>query len=406
MAMDRTASLLLIPLIIAIVVIIGLIAAVVVMEGDYEIKDREISKQKAERENINKKFANAESARVDLARFIAGREEEDIEMLRRRWLQGGPDNDELQRYKLSSTDARQRFETLTDVYRQLFQERFNCLQAAKRAIDEQELAKNDYLKAQEGFAEVKSDLEKEKQALIEEKSRIEKDFEKYRIEKTAEIAQITKTLDDLRAAKDEERKKFEMDAAALYSKISELEQRIKVLTPKPPQTLMSCDPDGEIILADNKLGNAYIDLMRRDGLRVGMIFDVFRYIKGGRTKTKGKIEVKVVNDDKPSQVAIIECLEPEDDPIVKGDYIISPLFDKKKVRIFVFAGELVNPLYTKYEVTKKIQEMGAKVAPEVTVETDFLVAGKGAEETEQYPKAIQLGVIIMREEELLRYIGR
>ena len=406
MAMDRTAALLLIPLIIAIIVIIGLIAAVVYMEGDYEIFRREINNQKAERENINKKFARAKLDYETLARFIAGREEEDIEILRRTWLQGGPENDELQRYKLSSTDARQKFETLTDVYKQIFQERFNCLKAAGDAITEQELAKNDLLKAQEGFAEVKINMEKDNQALSEEKSRLEKELERVKSETATAIKQLNDALDALRVAKDDERKKFEMEIAAHYSKISELEQRIKILTPKPPLTLMSCEPDGEIILADNKLGHAYIDLMRRDGLRVGMIFDVFRYIKGGRTKTKGKIEVKVVNDDKPSQAAIIECLEPEDDPIVKGDHIISPLFDKKKVRVFVFAGDLVNPLYTKYEMTKKIQEMGAKVAPEVTVETDFLVVGKGAEDTEQYSRAIQLGVIIMREEELLRYIGR
>jgi NAD-dependent DNA ligase len=405
MAMDRKAMLLLIPLIIAIVVIIGLIAAVVWMKGDYEIKDRQISTLKSERENQTRKFATAEYDRQNLARFIAGREDDNSEILRKRWLQGGPENEYLEKYKLSSPEARQRFETLTDVYKQIFQERLNCLNRAITAIKSEEAAREDLVKAQEAFTEAKSRLESEKQDLSDEKSRIDKDFEKYKTEATAEMARLTKALDDLYVAKDEERKKFEMDIASLYSQISELERRIQTIIKKKPQELMSCDPDGGIILADNKLGIAWIDLGRQDGLRVGHIFSVFRYIKGGRRKIKGEIEVKVIQD-KMSQAAIIQCLEPEDDPIVKGDHIISPLFDKKKAPVFVFSGELVNPLYSKKEVTKKIEEMGGKVAREVTVETDFLIAGKGAEETEEYTKAIDLGIVIMREDELFRYIGR
>jgi len=408
MAMDRKTTLLLVPLIMAIIAIIALIGAIVWMEGDYDKFRVEISKLTRERDNRTRERGEAEYTRQNLSRFVDGREDVDdqgIDLLRRRFLQGGPEDVELRNYKLESTTNRQKFEKLTDVYKQIFQERLICLKETEKAILAADAARKDLEKAQEGFVLAKGQLEEEKRVLSEDKSKIEKDFERFKQEASVIQADISRKLKELSDAKDEEHKKSEMDIAALHSQISEYKRALDEKTKKKPLDLMSCDPDGEIIDADNKLGIAWIDLGRQHHVRAGMVFDIFRYIKGGRRKIKGQVEIRAVQDNM-SQVSIIECKEPEDDPIVKGDYIISPLYDKKETPIFVFSGELVNPLYSRTEVGKKIEEAGGKVAPEVTVETDFLIAGRGAEGTEAYAKAIDLRVVIMRENELFRYIGR
>ena len=188
------------------------------------------------------------------------------------------------------------------------------------------------------------------------------------------------------------------------SKISELQLKINEIMKKKERTLASTQPDGVVVHADAKIGYAWIDLGKKHGILKGHQFDVIQFVKGGRQKLKGKVEVKQVDPDK-SQVALLNVEDPTD-PIVKGDYVISPLFDKNETQEFVFAGALVKSPYGKPELTRMIEGLGAKVAQAVTIETDFLIAGKGAEESEDFERAVQFGVVIMREHELLDYLGR
>ena len=152
-----------------------------------------------------------------------------------------------------------------------------------------------------------------------------------------------------------------------------------------------------------------------------MPFQVFRYVKGGRKRIKGRVIVKAVEADM-AKVTIVEGAEILDtetnrtltlprpnDPIVKGDLIRSPLFDRDEQQVFVFLGNKVtNPTYKKKELERKIEEVGGKVDKTVTIGSDFVILLGGAEEefADEMEKATQFGVIFMREAELLEYLSR
>ena len=72
MAMDRKTSLLLIPLIIAIIVIIGLIAAIVYMNSDMEKMTEQVQLKEREAERAKDIRASVELEKAKLAKFITG----------------------------------------------------------------------------------------------------------------------------------------------------------------------------------------------------------------------------------------------------------------------------------------------------------------------------------------------
>jgi hypothetical protein len=404
MAMDRKTSLLLIPLIISIVVIIGLIAAIVYLNSDMEKMLEDVALAKREAERAQDVRASVEVEKAKLAKFITGNPDADGGVLRSQYLVRKALNERLIEY-LGTEGGRTEFNYLLELYNRVFTERVRCLEKAIAAEIEKEAAHEELVKQKQTFVDMKQQKEVEINRLRVEKRQVETQVSNLQQQLKAAQARWHAEVEQERQAKIELEKKLNIEIAALRSEISEKRRRILELIKKKPKTMMWVDPDGEILLADNKLGHCWIDIGRREGLRVGSVFEVFRYIKGGRRKAKGRIEIKKIQDNL-SQAAIIESLDPEDDPIVKGDHIISPFFDKHEVKIFVFAGELTNPIYSKVEVIKMIKEMGGDVARELNVETDFLVAGKGAEETEEYAKAIDLGITVLREVELFNYLGK
>lgn len=207
----------------------------------------------------------------------------------------------------------------------------------------------------------------------------------------------------------------------LRNDIQSRQRRIDELTKKQRKGFIeTSQPDGEITYADAQLGYGWIDLGKVHGLRRGTRFQIYQYAKGGRQKVKGYCEVKKVEQDM-AQVAILpdyEYFDPDtkerfvlpdpQDPVVKGDLIRSPVFEKDAQPKFYFLGQkLANRYYTKDELVKKIEEFGGKVLKELTVEVDFVVVlVKGEEDTKNYELATQLGATFMKEEELLDYIGK
>lgn len=402
MAMDRKTSLLLIPLIIAIIAIIGLIAAIVYMNSDMDkyIEDKKIADREAE--SAKNLRADALTQYQALSKFVTGSPDSDPSVMKPQYLDNKPANARI--WQFLGEQGRS-FNYLTELYDRIFDERIQVLQRALSHEQEAKAFEEEKKIANETLAKVKEqkevDIRNLQKTVLEKETEITTLQQQYKSMQARMQAQI----DQARTEKQELEKQLNMEIAALRSEIAEKKRRIKELIKKPTSTLMWCDPDGEILTTDNRLGNCWIDLSRRDGLRVGSVFEVFRYIKGGRRKAKGRIEIKQVGNE-VSQAAIIEMLDPEDDPIVKGDHIISPFFDKHETKSFVIAGELTNPIYSEQEVIKMIEEMGGKVAHDVTVETDFLIVGKGAEDTEKYTRALDLGTTIMLEKELFKFLGK
>ncbi|MCZ6688026.1 MAG: hypothetical protein O7H41_00275 [Planctomycetota bacterium] len=251
--------------------------------------------------------------------------------------------------------------------------------------------------------ELRTEKDSQLKDLSEQLTREQNSHQEDNRSNSSEIQRLTDDKGDLAASREELRRSYEIKVAELETLLSEKEQRIATLVKKQEQTLATASPDGEVLFADNEMRLAWIDLGRTHGITRGLPFDVYQVQKGGRRKHKGRIEILDV-EDHLSTVSIIQTVDGRD-PIVKGDFVISPLFDKTEQKIFVMLGEMVNPQYSEQEIIRKIEDAGGKVDSQVTVETDYIVAGKHAEDLPAFEKALQLGIRVMREPELLRFLA-
>ena len=68
--------------------------------------------------------------------------------------------------------------------------------------------------------------------------------------------------------------------------------------------------------------------------------------------------------------------------------------------------ELESRDVTRQYVEEKMRTYGAQIRDKVDINTDFLVAMKNFEGTPEYKTARELGVTVIRERDLLEFIGR
>jgi hypothetical protein len=191
------------------------------------------------------------------------------------------------------------------------------------------------------------------------------------------------------------------------TEIGSLKRRIEDLLSEAnkAKTIEDIEPDGRILNLSGLAGKGWIDLGRVNHLRKGLVFRVFQYVKGGKKAYKGRAEVIKV-DETVSEVRILE----EDDalnPISNGDYIFSPFYDPEAQPVFVFGGTgLAAKDVTKEYLVMKMKDYGAVVKDKVDLYTDYLVALTDYESSPEYKAARELNVTVIRERDLLEFIGR
>ena len=191
------------------------------------------------------------------------------------------------------------------------------------------------------------------------------------------------------------------------SEISTLHILVKKLQSKDRQllTLADAHPDGKLVHVSNDLGKGWVNIGRKNHLKNGLIFRVYRPIKGGKKMFKGRVEVRQV-DELSAEVRVIEEVEPLRNPIAAGDLITSPFYDQKEEPIFVFAGtKLSSQEMTEDFLRAKLTGYGVLVKGNVDINTSYLVALEDYEKTTEFKVAERLGVPILREKELMEFIG-
>lgn len=170
-------------------------------------------------------------------------------------------------------------------------------------------------------------------------------------------------------------------------------------------TLEDAKPDGKLVHVSNQLGKGWVNIGRKNHLKTGLIFRVYRPIKGGKKMYKGRIEVRQV-DEQQAEVRIIEQVDPERNPITSGDLITSPFYDQKEEPIFVFAGtKLTSQEMTEDFLRAKLKGYGVAVKGSVDINTSYLVALQDYEKTTEFKVAERLGIPVLREKELMEFIG-
>ena len=189
--------------------------------------------------------------------------------------------------------------------------------------------------------------------------------------------------------------------------IKALENRLDKLLEesRKEKSLDDVDPDGEVLTVLTDSGKAWADIGRFDHLRKGLIFRVFQTGKGGKRVYKGRVEVRKV-DERTSEMKILEEFDSLN-PIASGDFIASPFYDPDQNPVFVFATpQLASPEVTKDFLVAKMETYGAQIGSKVDLTTDYLVATENYESSDAYTRASELGVTVIRERDLLEFIGR
>lgn len=412
---------LLIGVIVCVFIIGFLIYLAVSYNGQYWKKHEELEAYKLEVEEAHKKEAVANAKVAELNELIQGSKEPvNKDLIVRDYFKAANQKlvEVLEQEKLGASEAfskdlNKEQKLSAKEYRYLLEPYNDFILEVSALVPEMNRIRAERAAALAELESSRATARKEKAAVEEalDKERKEKgdlnqklldDAKNFDAEKTRLITE-KKSVQDEMAKKEEERLIAE---ARLESKIRELESRIVAMDEKKKRSLADTEADGEIVYADQRLGLGWVNIGRKARVRRGTIFDVFQYVKGGVKKPKGKIEIKTLDDD-TSQVAIVEQKDPSD-PIVKGDFIASPFYDGKRNMNFVFVGERLSSRsrYSMDELTRRIEETGGTIQKTVNIDTDFIIAIENAEQSEEFQKAIQFGVVIMREPELLEYLGR
>lgn len=261
-------------------------------------------------------------------------------------------------------------------------------------------------KEKETLEELNS-FEQQKNAEIEKQHEnrkvLDAKLRRTREENRQRIEMIMKSIEAIGAEIYEIEQQWLKEKLELEKEIAELQKRIDTvkMTKELAKERIE-EADGRILAVDSEMRYAYIDIGRKDGVTRGGVFLVFDLLKGGKKKEKGEVRVEEVHEH-VSKVSIIKEFDP-DDPVVKGDLIFSEVFEREKVKVFVFIGRMRGK-YTNEEARRKIMEVGWQVADKVTPETSYVVLGEGFEEDENFEEARRLGVHIIREHELIEMLG-
>jgi hypothetical protein len=289
----------------------------------------------------------------------------------------------------------------------------------KNTKDAETAAKGQLAELQGQFDDAKKvGMEKEKE-LLDEKDKLQQQFEKVRtgydelkglLEKKSDeqVKDLYAKLDQERTGREETSKELLKSQAELQLAQDRIQRTLKEsvwpIQPPPDTEIKAFEPDGKIILVDDqtKPPTVNIDLGANDHIYRGLTFAVYDRGQPIPRDGKGKAEIEIYNvGDTFSAARIVRS--DKKNPIVVNDIIANLIWSPTKANTFVVAGDFdLNGDNVKDEdATTKIrglvEKWGGKVADAVTVNTDYVILGTPPEvppkptiqETERYPNAIE-----------------
>ena len=228
-----------------------------------------------------------------------------------------------------------------------------------------------------------------------------------------EVSDLGETITQLTSDKSTSEAEVRQIKATLASTRRQAAQRLLDIKKRSEK------PDGEITAVDSNFGMGFINLNASDRLSEGTVFSIVSG-RPGADKDSPKAMAEVVNvEPGRSEVRIYGVVDPLGQPVVQGDKIYNPLYEKKGRRYAVIAGSLAG--YTKPELTALLEEIGITVQAEINNLTDFLITGgpifsdaSGApletptpvEETEAYAEAQDAGVLVVPMKDVLQFFRR
>jgi NAD-dependent DNA ligase len=389
-----------------LLIVVGLVVATLMLNGEREEWRSKFEtaseKLKQEQNQVRNKVIEV----ADLQKLIAGTSE------------GWPGNeffvgrlreveDQLNdlKKKLDGT-ANLTYPGLVDPYKDfgIFLKRLH--QALEEETEKAKTAVASHEKLRETTEEQLKELDNKNTALRTQLTDKERQMEDSLNAQSAKIAELTATLAKAQEDATENEIRLKKELVIKDNEKQQLQVRLKRYEDIAikDKNVEDIEPDGQIVNVESRTRLAWLNLGVKNHLRPGLTFRVFQYV-GGKKHWKGAIEVSRV-EQSFSEARIVEERDSLN-PITASDYITSPFYDPKVVPVFVLAGDKAKtPGVSKEYIERRLKDFGAKVSNEVKVDTDFLVALENFETTPEYQTARQLSVAIIRETDLMDYLGR
>lgn len=388
-----------------LVLVIALLASVLILKSDMDGLRTENKRVQGEYEAEQKRYREEVAEHNELKKLVTGDSDAfpDLQLLR----------DQLSQVETEMNEIRKQFELQDSTYTALihpYKDYGEVLKKLKAAFDTQtlqaETALGDLARVRETTQGQLKEVDDAKDKLQTALSELERRFEDNDTQLRQRIEELTNQLAEQEELATRTELRLKKDLAFEGNRVQQLRNRIaqyeeKILVEK---TVEDIEPDGQLIDVEPRSRAVWVNLGRRSHLRPGIVFRVFQYVKG-RKQWKGSVEIRRVEDEF-SEGRIVEELDSLN-PISASDQVTSPFYDPKEAPEFVFAGtNVTNTKVTLEYIQKKLQSFGATIGDSVKIETDFLVALENYEATPEYRAARELGVTILRESDLIDYLGR
>lgn len=207
----------------------------------------------------------------------------------------------------------------------------------------------------------------------------EKDRQREELE--ASLERTTRQLQDLRVQVAEGDEVKDVEITRLESLVEELREQIAAFEDPglDPEAILT-KADGQVLRAVPGSDVVYINLGSKDGLKVGMPFEVFSRTEAPRgIRGKASIEVATVLYE------TAECLVTRSissRPIIEGDPIVNIAYEPNRKPRFVVRGEFdldyngtPDGGEGRRQVESLIDQWGGVVVDELDEQTDFVVVG-------------------------------
>jgi DNA ligase (NAD+) len=243
-----------------------------------------------------------------------------------------------------------------------------------------------YLEEMKEMPTARHELEKEE----EHQFAAERDSDDRRRQLREDVEKMSQTIEG-------RKKEGRHQNSDLDGRIAELESRVRQLTQQQDLANRDFRSAGQIIASQAADGFVVINRGHHQNLRSGTKFVVFNK-RGGRTIQKGIIQVLQVDQE----IATARVLSEYDanDPLIVGDHLHNPIYDPDKVLHFAIRGDFNS--FSVDELKRFISDAGDVIDPDLTIRTDYLVAGGNAQSALE--QATRLGVSILSEDQLLEFV--
>jgi hypothetical protein len=240
---------------------------------------------------------------------------------------------------------------------------------------------------------IAASFEKE-QALLAEKENLQQQVNKIKQDYAELEALLRQTTDEqvqtLRAqlqTQEDNYNKEHADKLKLQAELKMTQERmenalaeLEKLHPPPDKEIAAFEPDGKILLIDDRSKVVHINKGKVDRVYPGLTFSVYNKNMPIPRDGQGKAEIEVYDVDENISTARIIRSDVKK-AIVLGDIVANLIWDSDKVNLFAVAGEfdLNNDGFFDPDAIDKIKALiekwGGKTADSVSPNTDFLILG-------------------------------